>query len=168
MSLDEVRLELADVRHELKSTQVEFNLLDELVKKQTLSSSSKQGESNASLEKRVASLEKLLEKAATDLRSLSSHTNQAIAKLDQLEHEISSHEKQLDEIVKLKGTLTSISQAIGENRPSNSVYKVKAGDSLEKIARAHQMTVSSLKNLNHLKNDKIVVGQELRISDDSR
>ena len=170
LSLDEVRLELADVRHELKSTQVELNLLDEQFKKQTLSSFSKQGESGVTLDKKIANLEKLLEKAAVDLRNLSTHTNQALAKLTHLEQEVSLHEKRLDEVVRLKETLTSISHAIGDSHPSstsNTVYKVKAGDSLEKIARANKISVPALKNLNHLKSDKIVVGQELRVSDDT-
>lgn len=179
MSIDEMRLELADVKHDLKSTQVELNLLDERVKKQTSSLSSSVKPSSeasagnaqvASLERRIADLEKLIERTNTDLRNLSSHTNQALAKLNTLEQEVSSHEKRLDEVVKLKSTLTSISHAIGQSPSSapissNKTYKVKAGDSLEKIARNHQTSIASLKNLNNLKNDKIVVGQELRIPD---
>ncbi len=179
LSIDEIRLELADVKHELKSTQVELNLLDERVKKEAtvLASTAKQsvnsalsGSTTAQLEARIASIEKLLEKTTADLRTLSTHANQALAKLQSLEQEVFSHEKRLDEVAKLKGTLTSISQAIGQptaSPTSTKSYRVKAGDSLEKIARNHKVSLASLKNLNHLKNDKIVVGQELRIPDDN-
>ncbi len=181
MSIDEMRLELADVKHDLKSTQVELNLLDERVKKEASSPSSllkpasKAYGSNsqvAQLERRIANLEQLVERTNNDLRNLSSHTNQVLAKLNSIEQEVTSHEKRLDEVVKLKGTLTSISHAIGQNSSSaptssNKTYKVKAGDSLERIARNHKTSIASLKNLNNLKNDKIVVGQELRIPDEA-
>lgn len=173
MSMDEMRLELADVKHELKSTQVELNLLDERVRKQTSSIeiSSKTKADSSNLEHRIAYLEQLLEKTTADLRTLSNHTTQALKKLAAIENEIISHENRLDEVVKLKGTLTSISQAIGQpaspSKNTTSSYRVKAGDSLEKIARSHKTSISALKNLNNLKNDKIVVGQELRIPDES-
>ncbi len=50
--------------------------------------------------------------------------------------------------------------------PSTSVstYKVKAGDTLSHIARAHHTTVSALKDLNNLKSDLIFVGQSLKVS----
>lgn len=41
--------------------------------------------------------------------------------------------------------------------------KVKKGDSLDKIARANGATVKSIKDANQLKNDKLSVGQKLRV-----
>ena len=41
--------------------------------------------------------------------------------------------------------------------------KVKKGDMLEKIARANGTTVSAIKALNNLKNDKLAVGQTLKV-----
>jgi LysM repeat protein len=45
----------------------------------------------------------------------------------------------------------------------STAYKVKAGDSLEKIARHHRVSLSALKECNHLEGDKITVGQSLHI-----
>jgi LysM repeat protein len=42
-------------------------------------------------------------------------------------------------------------------------YKVKAGDTLTRIARAHGTTVSAIRELNALTTDRINVGQQLRI-----
>jgi murein DD-endopeptidase MepM/ murein hydrolase activator NlpD len=42
-------------------------------------------------------------------------------------------------------------------------YKVKKGDSLEKIAKNFGVKITDLKNLNNLKSDKIVAGQTLLI-----
>ena len=46
---------------------------------------------------------------------------------------------------------------------SGNSYRIKAGDSLEKIARANQTTVQAIKDLNGLVNDKIVVGQLIHL-----
>jgi len=52
-------------------------------------------------------------------------------------------------------------------RPTRHVvagtYVVKSGDTLGRIAKAHHTTVRALKAANHLKNDRIVVGEKLRI-----
>jgi LysM repeat protein len=44
------------------------------------------------------------------------------------------------------------------------VYVVKSGDSLLRIAKAHGMTVKALKTANHLKSDRIFVGEKLKMS----
>ena len=42
-------------------------------------------------------------------------------------------------------------------------YKVKAGDSLWRIANEHNTTVAQLKKMNHLSSDKIKIGQVLQV-----
>lgn len=44
-----------------------------------------------------------------------------------------------------------------------TVYTVKAGDTLTKIARAHKTTVKALRSYNSLRTDRIVVNQKLKI-----
>jgi LysM repeat protein len=48
---------------------------------------------------------------------------------------------------------------------SPQLYSVKAGDSLEKIARAHKTSIKKLKELNQLTGDHIIIGQKLRLSE---
>ena len=183
-ALDEIRIEIDDLKHAIKSTQVELSLLDERTKKQDsaltargnaavkeTSSLSLLTTQITSLEKKVSSLEKILEKAAADLRTLSISANQALNKIQNLEQDLSSHEKRLDEVSKLKGTLTSISKAIGQKTAADpalasKTYRVKAGDSLEKIARSQRTSADTLRKINNLTNDKIIVGQELRLPDE--
>lgn len=42
-------------------------------------------------------------------------------------------------------------------------YKVKSGDNLSKIAQKHNTRVSTIKKLNHLKSDRIKIGQTLKL-----
>ncbi len=183
--VEELRIELDDLKHALKTTQVELSLIEERSQKQdkalvTIKGDSKEKNGTSlslltaqisSLEKKVTNLEKTLEKAANDLRTLSTSVNQSLSKIQNIENEVSSHDKRLGEISQLKGTLTSISKAIGVKSTSETqatpskTYRVKAGDTLEKIARLNNISsVSELRKINNLQNDKIVVGQELRLS----
>lgn len=178
----EMRIEIDDLKHALHTMQVDFNLLDERFKKQdSLKNQSASRESKdvnslslqiSSLEKKIAHLEKTWEKAATDLRNLSLNVNQALSKIGALETELAQCDKRLDEVSKLKGTLTSISKAIGQQPTSapttTKSYIVKAGDTLEKIARKNGISVEALQKCNNLRDDKIRVGQELRLTDDTR
>lgn len=46
---------------------------------------------------------------------------------------------------------------------SETVYVIKSGDTLTRIAKAHGTTVKALKAANSLENDRIVVGARLKI-----
>jgi len=173
--MDELRLEVEDLKHALKTTQVELNLLDERLKKQDSGKPGKELNPGLStqvgaLEKKVAHLEKTLEKVVQDLRTLSISTSETLTQIQSLQQSLSSQEKRFEEVSKLKGTLTSISKAIGQKpapematSPATRTYRVKPKDSLEKIARLHNTSVETLRKLNQLSNDKIVIDQELRL-----
>ncbi|MEZ5405210.1 MAG: LysM peptidoglycan-binding domain-containing protein [Verrucomicrobiia bacterium] len=47
--------------------------------------------------------------------------------------------------------------------PSTMDYKVKAGDSLWRIANQNNTTVAKLKKINHLSSDRIKIGQILQV-----
>jgi LysM repeat protein len=176
--VDELRIELDDIKSALHSTQVELGLLDERIKKQpriptpTLSKDTAPASTQVvALERKISQVEKTLTKTSNDLRTLSTTIQQALSKIQTIETHLTSQEERLGEVAKLKGTLTSISKAIGQQRPGAEVtttsigqpYRVKAGDSLEKIAREKKVTVDALRKMNQLTQDKIFVGQNLRI-----
>lgn len=48
-------------------------------------------------------------------------------------------------------------------KPKVLYIRVHRGDSLSKIAYRYRTTVARLKRLNHLKGDKILIGQRLRV-----
>jgi LysM repeat protein len=186
LTLDELRMELADVKHALNSTQVELSILEDRMKNQdsTLYAVKNQAVNKMpqisqlntqinSLENRIGTIEKNQEKTLTDLRQLSSHANltagalsQYKEKIQELEREIASQNRKFEEFIKLKSTLASISKLMKQNafaEESVKTYKVQTGDSLERIARQHRTTVDVLKKINRLESDLIMAGQELKI-----
>lgn len=171
--MDELRIELEDVKKELHSTQVELSLLEERQKKQTGAASKQAADSSislqlSSLEKKLSNLEKNLDKLTTDLRVVTNHLNQTVSQVEKLENNLVHYDDKFSELGKLKGTLTSISKAMQQPQPvlDAKTYRVKAGDSLEKIARLHHTTAQTLRKLNQLSSDKIVVGQQLKVGDE--
>jgi LysM repeat protein len=67
----------------------------------------------------------------------------------------------------LNATRPPVALTAGENAtassPAKTVYVVKSGDTLTRIAKVHGTTVKALKTANNLNNDRIVVGFKLKI-----
>jgi LysM repeat protein len=143
-TLEEVRIALMDVRRDFSEQKIELELLKEQVAK--IHNAEK-------LQKRIDEIEKTQNRILTDLRQLSGALNQTSSATASLESRI-------NEVAKLKTTLTSISKAIGSG---GAIHKVSSGDSLEKIARKYNTTVSDLKRVNGLSSNTIIIGQELKI-----
>lgn len=186
LALDELRIEIADIKHTLHTQQMEMALLEDKLrdKDQALSSLSREvsGKKNlkaeqffeeiASLERKLSHLEKIQEKTAGDIKQLNSHANQTTAtftqyrdKIYDLQKEVAGVTQKLDEVSKLKSTITALSKSLSAKTPSSGfiTYKVKSGDSLGKIAMEHRVSIETLKKYNDLENDRIVVGKELKI-----
>lgn len=163
IAIEELRIEVADLKHALSATEVELHLLEEKLEAHGDSKVGHISEEIKFLERKISSLEKSMEKSASDLRNLSNHANQTVASLSQYRERIEDLDKRMEEVSKLKNTLSSLSKAIGSQSSENKSYKVRAGDSLEKIARRHRISVDMLKKINHLENDRIVIGQELKV-----
>lgn len=58
---------------------------------------------------------------------------------------------------------TSGNGTTGTSTAAGTVYEVKSGDNLTKIAEKHGVTVKALRNANNLTTDQIKVGQKLKI-----
>ena len=181
LTLHEVQTNLDDLRHDINCFQTEMQILDGRIKyfENTLTALKQQdlekqqlkidqlSQMVQNLEKKWISLDKNQQGDEKDLRELSSHANETTAALAQfkdrigeLEQEIFSQNRRFDELSKLKGHIENLAKGISSDF---KLYKVKPGDSLEKIARAHKTVVEKIKKLNNLEQDLIVVGQELKI-----
>ena len=137
-AINELRVEVADLRHALHGAETEIKLLEERLER------AQDSNEVAELKKKIVALEKSLDK-------LSSQTS---ATLTAYKQQIASIEGGFGEISKLRSTLLHLSK---------KSYQVKPGDSLGSIARKLQVSVEALKAENNLSSDKIVVGQELAV-----
>lgn len=186
LTLHEIQTNLDDLRHDVHCFKTEMQILDGKIKHhENALSGLKQGyfekQENRledlnkvviELEKKMTNMQFSHQGESKDIKQLSAHANETSSALAQYKDRISELERQLmtqnrkfEEIVKLKGTLEALSRAIESDgsRGQLKIYKVKAGDSLEKIAKAHQTNVEYLKRLNNLEQDLIVVGQEMKV-----
>lgn len=181
LTLHEVQTNLDDLRHGINCFQTELQILDGRIKYYETTFASfkphdleKQqakidqlSQQVQSLEKKWAAFDKIQQGDTKELHNLSSHANETVSSLTQfkdrigeLEKEIFAQNRRFDELAKLKGHIESLSKGFSADF---TLYKVKPGDSLEKIARTHKISVEKIKKLNGLDQDLIVVGQELKI-----
>ena|SRR5579872_2035024 len=182
LTLHEVQTSLDDIRHDVNCYQTEIQILEgrikhyenalALLKQQDLEKQQAKIDQISQqfhlLEKKWVSREKADTADAKDLEQLLSHANETTAALAQmksriqeLEQDLLSQNRRFDEIAKIKDHLGTIAKGMGAENVK--MYKVRPGDSLEKIARSHRTAVEKIKKLNHLDQDLIVVGQELKI-----
>lgn len=175
-ALYELRQEIVDLRNSLRSSEISLSVVEEKVENHAYALSSFKTEAKNSkheqilhqvslLERKIAQLEKIQERAISDLKNLNVHTNQALQKADACERELTWQKQRLEEVSKLKTTLTSISKAM--HVPQIRKHRVKPGETLDEIARRYHTTVSKLKKKNDLgSSDLIVIGQEIEIPAD--
>lgn len=184
LTLHEVQTNLDDLRHDLNCFHTEMQIVDGKIKHQEDATQNLKQQHLEKLQFKIENLSKQLneienkitffETKSNSLNSnfsnLSNHANETTLaltehkeKINELEKIILRQNSRLEDIAKVKTTLEDIVKTIKSNSSNYIIYKVKAKDSLDKIAKANNVTVDSIKHLNDLKNDLIVVGQKLKI-----
>lgn len=188
LTLHEMQTSLDDVRHDLNCFQTELQILDGRIKyyENALTSLKQQDlekqqsridsltQQIAALEKKWGSFEHTNENGIHDLQQLTSHANETRAamaqlknRIGELEKELEAHSSRFEEIAKLKGHFEGLAKHLNAASSEKKIYRVRPGDTLEKIARFHNTTSDRIKKANDLGQDLIVVGQELVIPDES-
>ena len=133
------------------------------------------------LDQSIKNLDNLLRGLTADLRLLKTQANDSVAVLAQYKEKIgelenlvqtqSQHMQNLQsamqsmmEVWQAKEAAKAIASKPLESDSSGArTYKVQPGDSLGKIAIEHKVTLQALKDANQLANDRIIVGQTLKI-----
>jgi len=185
LTLHEVQTNLDDLRHDINCFQTELQILDGRIKyhENALTAFKQQDMEKQqakieqlthelqSFEKRWASADKIRTAESQELLQLESHARETTAALlqfkervEELEKELAIGQRRFEELGKLKTNIEALGKAIRKSELAKT-YKVRPGDSLEKIAKAQHTSIEKLKKLNNLEQDLIVVGQELKIPD---
>lgn len=188
--IKEIKVAVDDIRHEVGNQQAEIRMHDEKFKnvdaiiehlRDQVEDSAKfykeQLKNNlAGVDAKLVSLDKVYQGVVQDIRQFQAHSKDTASILEQYKQKITEMEKVIDQqnqnIGHLQAALQSLMDALqGHDQghqplkhvPSGNSYKVKQGDSLEKIARSHQTTIQAIKEVNGLTTDRIVVGKTLII-----
>lgn len=135
-------------------------------------------------ESKLKNLDVPLQGVIADIRQLKEQANGSVSILGQYKQKLLELEKILEDqnqhMVNLETAIQSIMELIQSKEnaqkaanssvnpsisqsPSDKTYSVQSGDTLEKIARTHKVSVKALKEHNNLANDRIVIGQTLNI-----
>ncbi len=190
VTLHKIRADIEEIKHDLHTHQMELSVLEGKVlnsedaflamKKEELDHEhgkmDKYREQLGLMVARLAQAEKKQEESEKHVKNLLLHNaeiqkalTQYKDKINELERNLSLQTQSLTEMMKIKDHLKTISEmAMGQpsidadGHPLQS-YRVKAGDSLEKIAKEHRTSVESLRKMNHLSNDLILAGQDLLV-----
>ena len=171
LTLHEVQTNLDDLRHDTRCFETETQILDARIRSlEHALASFKQQE----IDRQQAKIDQLFQQIALlekkgggkeSLEAYSKETHLSLAqfksRLEELESEILAQSRKIEALAKLKGNIENLTKVL---RPdSGKTYRVRSGDSLEKIAKMHKTDVGTLKQLNQLQQDLIVVDQELKI-----
>ena len=174
LTLHEVQTNLDDLRHDIHCFKTELQIVDSRICQFESSKLIEPDKIQAkldhlsqqiqNLEKKWISTEKTRESKEKELNLYANETTAALiqckSRTDHFKKILTHNQKRFEEIAKLKSKLETLIQII---QSDEKTYKVKMGDTLEKIAKTYQTSVEKIKSMNHLQNDIIVIGQELKI-----
>lgn len=181
LTVHEVRTQLEDLRHDINCFQAEMQILEGRIKYfETALAQLKHQEvekHQASLEDLAREVQELQTRSFTleaakegrkeEVQQLSLHAQEvqiALAqckqKIEELEKTILAQNRRLESMSNIKSNVEILAKSL---KTSSTLYRVRAGDSLEKIAKLHKTSIQAIQSLNHLQSDRIVVGQELQI-----
>ncbi|MBI5274192.1 MAG: LysM peptidoglycan-binding domain-containing protein [Chlamydiales bacterium] len=177
VSMHKIRTDLEEIKHDLNTHQMELHILEgklvnhddsiSILKEETFDEYATMlktlEEKTSQLDKKIDRMEKKQTEILQDFKKYQDHSKEMYmalteykSKFLELEKFMRQQNNVIKEMKQVKDDLTSLLDTKGS-------YIVKAGDSLEKIAKKHQISIEMLKKANHMQSDLIVVGQELVI-----
>jgi LysM repeat protein len=190
--VQEIYADVGDLKHQIHNLGVDLTIIEDKLKGQDREISGVQKKNNenqqfqkqhiqgalSKVEKKVGHLQSERDNVTSDIHQLkrivndlSSSIGQYKTKLQEFEKIFTVSQEQSEKnIAHLKNALESLMTLVKQKNGSSKnsygqLYKVKSGDSLEKIAKKNNTTVERIKKTNHLTSDLIIVGDELYISE---
>jgi LysM repeat protein len=188
IAIREMRASIDEMRHEMNNHESEIRTFEEklsnqeviieALREQNVSMTKTNQELTkgnlANLEMKIGSLDTASKGLVSDLRQLKTHANDSSSTLSSFQQKIATIEKVLEiqtqNLENLQAAMRSLMTVLevkndigtsDELKTKN--YRVQAGDSLEKIAKANKTTIKAIKEFNDLNSDRIIVGQNIKI-----
>lgn len=177
-SVQKLKNEIEDLKQEMKAHQIEVGILEgkimnheeDLGYLQAQDMPGKNGgrslDSSFLMEKKILEIERTLELIVKRFDRIEIESKEIAKSVGVYKQRFQDYEKflqsQNDSIQELGRIKKSLKERNDDSGDTTS-YRVRAGDSIEKIARQFGTTPEALKKLNQLHNDLILVGQEIRV-----
>jgi chromosome segregation ATPase len=177
-SVQKLKNEIEDLKQEMKAYQIEVGILEgkimnhdeDLGYLQAQDLPGKNGgrslDSQTLVEKKVLEIERTLDllvrrfdRIEIESKEIAKSVGIYKQRFQDYEKFLQSQNDSIQELGKLKRNL----KEIREDALETTTYRVRAGDSIDKIARQFGTTPEQLKKINQLHNDLILVGQEIRV-----
>ena len=112
--------------------------------------------------------EKYVVKLGDSLSTIAKRYNLSLSALIKLNPSISNSDRiHIGQSIRVSGQAPT-SSSTAKNSSSSDTYTVKSGDTLDKIAKAHNTTIQKLKSKNNLTSNLIFPGQVLKINEFSK
>ncbi|MBM3201499.1 MAG: LysM peptidoglycan-binding domain-containing protein [Chlamydiae bacterium] len=190
IALHKMRSEIDEIKHDIHTHQLELSVLEgkSQSNEETLLTMRKEGLGTeaaklektqsilAQLHQKISLVEKKQEEVEKHLQTVAHHNQEmqkALAqyreKIGEIERNISLHNQTIAEMAKVKDHLRTLSE-IAISQGTMEVegrhflpYRVKSGDTLDKIAKEHRTSAEMLRKINHMNNDLILAGQDLLV-----
>lgn len=161
----ELQLEITELKHQIRTLKVDMQLMEERADAQ------KNPEPLVdckALQSRIQKQENTIESLSSGIKNMERSMQQLLEQQNKIEMQLNTHENRLQTVLELKNTLANLLKKMHSSTTKKQSHRVQAGDSLEKIAKLHRVSVEAIKTNNKLTSDTIFIGQELQISHDTK
>lgn len=185
-AIREIRLKVDEVLHEIKNHESEIrgfeeklanqDLIIESLREQNLNLSKTNQDATkntiANLEMKIGGLDTAIKGLNADIRQLKTHANETSSlyaeKVNEVEKMVGVHSSNLKQLQSAISSLMAILEVKQDPQSSETSgefreHRVQSGDSLAKIAKLYRTSVKRIKEINDLKTDRIVIGQNIKI-----
>jgi LysM repeat protein len=158
--------ELSLLRQRIQNQELVLDSMHKEVSNLIKAAKESQSKALSSSDSRLKAMEKTLENLVRDLKQFKTHANDTASHMSELQKSFHKFEEttklQAEQIKDLESAMRTLAQAMQLSK-KKEIYKVKSGDTLEKIAKKYNTSVEVIKSENDLANSTIYSGQELVI-----
>lgn len=169
IALQQLKYSIGNIRNEVDNHESQIQMFDQRLNHQEIAIESLREELYKKGTHTSTGLsETKLNAIVDDIKKMRSHAKDLTEAIQQSQKRIAHVEQAIEQqglnIKNLQAAVKSVLEAFDIKDPAEpEFYQVKSGDSLDKIARRYKTTIQTLKDLNGLKNDRIRVGQKLKV-----